>query len=109
MQKLAGNAALTPDIVAEIVAEIVERTDGVPLFVEELTKAVLESAAQGDLVAAVLMTTSRAALSVPATLHASLMARLDQLGPAPKEIAQIGAVLGREFAHELIALVAHDG
>ena len=102
VRTLAGNAALT----AEIVAEIVERTDGVPLFVEELTKAVLESAAQGDRVAAVLATTSLAALSVPATLHASLIARLNRLGPAPKEIAQIGAVLGREFGYELIALVA---
>ncbi len=102
VQTLAGNAALT----ADIVAEIVERTDGVPLFVEELTKAVLESAAQGDRVAAVLGTASPAALSVPATLHASLMARLDRLGPAPKEIAQIGAVLGREFAYELIEPVA---
>jgi predicted ATPase len=78
----------------------------VPLFVEELTKAVLESAAQGDRVAAVLGTPSLAALSVPATLHASLMARLDRLGPMPKEIAQIGAVLGREFAYELIEPVA---
>jgi class 3 adenylate cyclase len=95
---LAGNAALT----AEMVAEIVERTDGVPLFVEELTKAVLESAVQGDRVAAVLGTASQTALSVPATLHASLMARLDRLGPAAKEIAQIGAVLGREFGYELI-------
>ena len=102
VQKLAGNAALT----ADIVAEIVERTDGVPLFVEELTKAVLESAAQGDRVAAVLGAASLAALSVPATLHASLMARLDRLGPAAKEIAQIGAVLGREFAYELIEPVA---
>jgi tetratricopeptide (TPR) repeat protein len=102
VQTLAGNVALT----AEIVAEIVERTDGVPLFVEELTKAVLESAEQGDRVAAVLATTSVAAQSVPATLHASLMARLDRLGPAPKEIAQIGAVLGREFAYELIEPVA---
>ena len=102
VQTLAGNAALT----AEIIAEILERTDGVPLFVEELTKAVLESAAQGDRVAAVLATTPVAALSVPATLHASLMARLDRLGPAPKEIAQIGAVLGREFAYELIEPVA---
>ncbi|MGA7868115.1 MAG: AAA family ATPase, partial [Stellaceae bacterium] len=102
VQKLAGNTALA----AEIVAEIVERTDGVPLFVEELTKAVLESAAQGDRVAAVLATTSLAALSVPATLQASLMARLDRLGPTAKEIAQIGAVLGREFGYELIEPVA---
>jgi len=102
VQTLAGNAPLSP----QIVTEIVERTDGVPLFVEELTKAVLESAALGDRVAAVLATTSLAARSVPATLHASLMARLDRLGPAAKEIAQIGAVLGREFAHELIVPVA---
>jgi predicted ATPase len=102
VRKLAGKAALTPDIVAEIV----ERTDDVPLFAEELTKAVLESAAQGDRVAAVLTTTSSAGLAVPATLHASLMARLDRLGPAAKEIAQIGAVLGREFAYELIEPVA---
>ena len=102
VQKLAGNAALTPDIVAEIV----QRTDGVPLFVEELTKAVLESAEQGDRVAAVLAMTSFAAQSVPATLHASLMARLDRLGPAPKEIAQIGAVIGREFTYGLIEPVA---
>ena len=102
VQKLASNAALTPDIVAEIV----ERTDGVPLFVEELTKAVLESAAEGDRVASVLGTTSLAALSVPATLHASLMARLDRLGSGAKEIAQIGAVLGREFVYELVQPVA---
>ena len=102
VQKLAGNAALT----ADIVAEIVERTDGVPLFVEELTKAVLESAEPGDRVAVVLATTSLTGLSVPATLHASLMARLDRLGSAAKEVAQIGAVLGREFAYELIEPVA---
>src|SRR3984893_16116706 len=102
VQNLAGNAALT----AEMVAEIVERTDGVPLFVEELTKAVLESAEHGDRVAAVLGTTSLAALSVPATLHASLMARLDRLGPAPKEIAQIRAGLRRGVGYELIEPVA---
>jgi len=99
---LAGNAPLT----AEMVTEIVERTDGVPLFVEELTKAVLESAGQGDRVAAVLATASQTGLSVPATLHASLMARLDRLGPSAKEIAQIGAVLGREFGYDLIEPVA---
>jgi class 3 adenylate cyclase len=101
-QELAGNTLLA----ADIVAEIIERTDGVPLFVEELTKAVLESTGQGDRVAAVMATKSLAALSVPATLHASLMARLDRLGPAAKDVAQIGAVLGREFAYELIEPVA---
>ena len=102
VHKLTGGAALA----AEIVAEIVERTDGVPLFVEELTKAVLEGAAQSDRVTAVLGAASAAAQSVPATLHASLMARLDRLGPAPKETAQIAAVLGREFSYEMIELVA---
>jgi class 3 adenylate cyclase len=101
-QELAGNTVLA----AGIVAEIVERTDGVPLFVEELTKAVLESSGQEDRVAAVMATKSVAALSVPAALHASLMARLDRLGPVSKEIAQIGAVLGREFTYELIEPVA---
>jgi class 3 adenylate cyclase/predicted ATPase len=101
-QELAGNIMLA----ADIVAEIVERTDGVPLFVEELTKAVLESTGEEDRVAAVMATKSVAALSVPAALHAPLMARLDRLGPASKEIAQIGAVLGREFTYELIERVA---
>ena len=87
---VAGNAALPP----EIVEEIAERTDGVPLFVEELTKAVLESGAQG---AAALSAVPHPALSVPATLHASLMARLDRLGPAAKDVAQTGAAIGREF------------
>jgi class 3 adenylate cyclase/tetratricopeptide (TPR) repeat protein len=102
VHKLATDVALT----AEVVTEIVERTDGVPLFVEELTKAVLESAGQSDQVSAVLETASLAAHSVPPTLHASLMARLDRLGPKSKEIAQIGAVLGREFSYELIEAVA---
>jgi class 3 adenylate cyclase len=102
VRKLAGSAALATDIIAEIA----ERADGVPLFVEELTKAVLESATQGDRVAAVLESAALTAQSVPANLHASLMARLDRLGPAAKEIAQIGAVLGREFAYELMEPVA---
>jgi class 3 adenylate cyclase/tetratricopeptide (TPR) repeat protein len=105
VQNLAGNAALD----ADIVAEIVERTDGVPLFVEELTKAVLESADRENRVAAVLAASPAPALAIPATLHASLIARLDRLGAAPKEVAQIGAVLGREFAYELIDRVARRG
>jgi class 3 adenylate cyclase len=101
-QELAGSTVLA----AATVAEIFERTDGVPLFVEELTKAVLESTGQEDRVAAVMATKSVATLSVPAALHASLMARLDRLGAASKEIAQIGAVLGREFTYELIEAVS---
>jgi predicted ATPase len=102
VRSLAGNAPLGSDIVEEIV----ERTDGVPLFVEELTKAVLERAGQDNRVAAVMSASPLPALAVPSTLHASLIARLDRIGPAAREMAQIGAVLGREFSYELIAPVA---
>jgi class 3 adenylate cyclase len=92
VKRLTGNAhALPPDMIAEIV----ERTDGVPLFVEEMTKAVLEAGA--DLTASV----PSARLGVPATLQASLMARLDRLGAEAKSVAQIGAAIGREFSYEL--------
>ena len=73
---LVKDSPAMPALAAEIVDEIVERTDGVPLFVEELTKAVLESAGAADRVAAVLAADIATALAVPATLHASLMARL---------------------------------
>jgi class 3 adenylate cyclase/tetratricopeptide (TPR) repeat protein len=96
---VAGDAALP----AEIVEEIAERTDGVPLFVEELTKAVVESGTQAP---TALASMPHPALSVPATLHASLMARLDRLGPVAKDIAQAGAAIGREFGHGLLASVA---
>jgi class 3 adenylate cyclase/predicted ATPase len=98
VEHLAGNAGLA----REAVDEIVERADGVPLFVEELTKAVLESDDHG----AALAASPSPALSIPATLHASLIARLDRLGPIAKEVAQIGAVLGREFGYDLIESVA---
>jgi len=75
----------------------------VPLFVEELTKAVLESGPEGG---AVLSAVPQSALSVPATLHASLMSRLDRLGAAARDVAQKAAVIGREFAYELLASVA---
>jgi len=103
VEHLAGNAGLA----REAVDEIVERADGVPLFVEELTKAVLESGDPSDRVAAVLAASPSPALSIPATLHASLIARLDRLGPSAKEVAQIGAILGREFGYDLIEPVAH--
>ncbi len=93
---LAGDVALP----IEIMDEIAERTDGVPLFVEEMTKAVLESGAQG---AAALSAVPHPNLSLPAILHASLMARLDRLGPAAKDIAQTGAVIGRTFGYGLLA------
>jgi predicted ATPase len=88
---------------AHIRKDIIERTDGIPLFVEEMTKAVLE--AGGELEAAeIAAAVPRPALAVPASLHASLMARLDRLGLA-KEVAQIGAAIGREFSHALLAAV----
>jgi class 3 adenylate cyclase/predicted ATPase len=99
---VAGSEAL-PD---EIMEEIVERTDGVPLFVEELTKAVLEAGVDDKDRRGTVSTVPRRPLAVPATLHASLMARLDRLGPVAKEIAQIGAGIGREFSYELLAHVA---
>ena len=77
--------------------DIIERTDGIPLFVEEMTKAVLEADGEG-VAESVVASVPSSFISVPASLHASLMARLDRLGPA-KEVAQIGAAIGREFSH----------
>jgi predicted ATPase len=97
---VGGNKSL-----AESVREdIIERTDGIPLFVEELTKAVLEAESHRAAEHAIAVIPPPA-LEVPASLHASLMARLDRLGPA-KEVAQIGAAIGREFSYELVAAVA---
>ena len=98
--RLVGNKALP----ADVIEEIVERTDGIPLFVEEMTKAVLEAESEGAARRTVAAVPSPA-LAVPASLHASLMARLDRLGPA-REVAQIGSAIGREFSHALLAAVA---
>src|ERR1700722_11648851 len=91
-------------LLASIRLDIVERTDGIPLFIEEMTKAVLESSGRENAERAVTSIPAPS-LAVPASLHASLMARLDRLGSA-KEVAQIGAVLGREFSHALLGAVA---
>jgi class 3 adenylate cyclase/predicted ATPase len=88
---------------ANIRQDIIERTDGIPLFVEEMTKAVLEADSQGA-VEHLTATVPSSALAVPASLQASLMARLDRLGPA-KEVAQIGAAIGREFSPALLSAV----
>jgi class 3 adenylate cyclase/predicted ATPase len=90
---------------AEVVEQIVARTDGVPLFVEELTKTVLESGLLADAGDRYELSGSLPALAIPTTLHDSLMARLDRLAPV-KEVAQIGAAIGREFSHELLAAVS---
>ncbi|MBI3756512.1 MAG: AAA family ATPase [Deltaproteobacteria bacterium] len=97
VERVAGGKALP----AEVVQQIVAKTDGVPLFVEELTKMVVES--EFDVGARHAM--SLQALGIPATLQDALMARLDRLGPT-KEIAQLGATIGREFSYDLLAAVS---
>jgi class 3 adenylate cyclase/tetratricopeptide (TPR) repeat protein len=100
IDSVAGNT-LVPDSIRQ---DIIERTDGIPLFVEEMTKAVLEAVGEGAAERTVAAAPS-SSVAVPASLHASLMARLDRLGSA-KVIAQIGAVIGREFPQHLLAAVA---
>jgi class 3 adenylate cyclase/predicted ATPase len=90
---------------AEIVEQIVARTDGVPLFVEELTKTVLESGLLRDAGDRYELSGPLPPLAIPATLHDSLLARLDRLAPI-KDVAQVGAAIGREFSHALLAAVA---
>jgi class 3 adenylate cyclase/tetratricopeptide (TPR) repeat protein len=89
VERVAADEALP----AHTIATVVERTGGVPLFVEELTRAVLES-----------RDARFTGVGIPASLHDSLMARLDRLGSA-KEVAQVGAVLGGEFSYELLRAV----
>ena len=89
----------------EIVGDILQRADGIPLFVEELAKAVLE-AGSDNAGPATSPTIQPPAVGLPASLHASLMARLDRLGPTAKKIAQIGATIGREFSDDLLRAVA---
>jgi predicted ATPase/class 3 adenylate cyclase len=89
----------------EVMDEILARTDGVPLFIEELTKTVLESGLMQERDGHYVLERPLPALAIPTTLHASLMARLDRLAPV-REVAQIGAVAGREFHYELLNAVA---
>jgi tetratricopeptide (TPR) repeat protein len=89
----------------EIADQIIERTDGVPLFIEELTKAVVESGVLTNAGDRYMMAGQLPPIAVPTSLNSSLLARLDRL-PATREVAQIGAALGRSFSHELIGAVA---
>ena len=99
--KVTGGKALPQEVLDQIVAH----TDGVPLFIEELTKSVLESKllrAQGD---RYMLDGPLPALAIPTTLRDSLIARLDRLAPV-REVAQIGACIGREFSYELLAVLS---
>ena len=101
VSKLAGGKTLP----AELLEQILAKTDGVPLYVEELTKSILESGELRDVGDHYDFAGVARSITIPATLRDSLAARLDR-SPAAKEIAQIGAAIGREFSYELIAAVA---
>jgi class 3 adenylate cyclase/predicted ATPase len=101
VERLIGGKSLP----AEVLQQILLKTDGVPLFLEELTKTVLESGMLTEAGGRYELSGSLPLLAIPATLHDSLMARLDRLAPV-KEVAQVGAVIGREFSHELLSAVA---
>jgi class 3 adenylate cyclase len=101
IMQMTGGKALPK----KITDQIVDRTDGVPLFIEELTKAVIESGILTETGDRYTVMGSTAPLAIPTTLHASLLARLDRLAPT-REVVQIAAALGRRFSHELISAVA---
>jgi class 3 adenylate cyclase/predicted ATPase len=100
--RLTGGKSLP----AAVVQHLVEKTDGVPLYVEEMTKAILESGVLQEVNGQYALIGSFVSLTIPTTLHDSLMARLDRLGAA-KGIAQLGATLGRQFAYEVLQAVSH--
>jgi predicted ATPase/class 3 adenylate cyclase len=100
-QRVAGGKALPADVLRQIVL----KTDGVPLFVEELTKMLLESGALRPTNGRYELSSPVSALAIPATLQDSLMARLDRLSSV-KEVAQLGATIGREFPYELLHAVS---
>ena len=103
---LVGAIAGGKSLPAEIVSRIVDHADGIPLFIEELTKALLEGGLLREEEGGYVLAGPLPPLAIPSSLRASLMARLDRLAPV-KEVAQIGAALGREFSYELLAAVAH--
>ena len=111
----AGSGAVLAGAVAgkalpsEVVTHIAARTDDVPLFVEELTRAIVESGLLRDEGDRYGLDGPIPSFAIPLSLHASLLARLDCLGPTAKKIAQIGAAIGRDFSYELLATVAQRG
>jgi class 3 adenylate cyclase/predicted ATPase len=101
VEQIAGGKAL-PD---EVVAQIVDRADGVPLFVEELTKSVLESGLLREEADRYVLDGALPPFAIPTSLHDSLMARLDRLASV-RQVAQIGAAIGREFPYALLHAVS---
>jgi len=101
IERITSGKSLPP----AVLDQILERTDGIPLFVEELTKSVLESGLLREAEDTYQLTSLLPSLAIPTTLRDSLMARLDRLAPQ-KEVAQIGAAIGREFSYELLAAVS---
>ncbi|WP_199763032.1 adenylate/guanylate cyclase domain-containing protein [Bradyrhizobium guangdongense] len=102
---LVEQVAVGRQLPCEMMKQIIDRTDGVPLFVEELTKMVLESGMLVEESGRYRLDSPFPPLAIPATLQDSLMARLDRLAPV-KEVAQIGAAIGREFSYALLRYVA---
>jgi class 3 adenylate cyclase len=101
VERMAGGKTLPEEVMNQILA----RTDGVPLFVEELTKTILESGLLAERGDHYVLEHPLPPLAIPTTLHDSLMARLDRLASV-RDVAQIGAVVGREFSYELLSAVA---
>nr|WP_245474767.1 adenylate/guanylate cyclase domain-containing protein [Bradyrhizobium sp. Leo121] len=102
---LVEQVAVGRQVPCEMMTQIINKTDGIPLFVEELTKMVLESGLLVEEAGRYRLDNPLPPLSIPATLHDSLMARLDRLAPV-KEVAQIGAAIGRDFSYTLLRCVA---
>ena len=94
VENLAGGRSLSSDVIDEII----DRTDGVPLFIEELTNAILESDDRPDRLASVLAASPTPLLAVPATLYASLISRLDGSGPLPRRSRRSALSLGASSA-----------
>jgi predicted ATPase len=103
--ELTGRVAQGKALPPEVIEQVVAKTDGVPLFVEELTKMVLESGLLQEREGRYELTGPMPPLAIPTTLHDSLMARLDRLA-AVKGLAQLGATLGRDFSYELLQAVS---
>jgi TOMM system kinase/cyclase fusion protein len=103
--EMAARVAHRKTLPAEVMEQVVAKTDGVPLFIEELTKMVLESGLLQERTERYELSGPLPPLAIPVTLHDSLMARLDRLA-AVKGLAQLGATLGREFSYELLQAVS---